>query len=76
MSTPAPPTDTCTHGWVTPPECPQCCADERDALKALLEDCRPSIKARIAEMELSDHVYDTGPMEQLLARIEAALEGK
>ncbi len=44
--------------------------------KSVLEDCRPSIKARIAEMELSDHVYDTGPMEQLLGRIEAALESK
>ncbi len=24
--------ETCTHGWITPPECPQCCADERDRL--------------------------------------------
>lgn len=24
----------CKHNWTTPPECPQCCAEERDRLAA------------------------------------------
>lgn len=26
------PEPRCPHNWITPPECPQCCADERDRL--------------------------------------------
>jgi hypothetical protein len=28
------PQEECDHGWITPPECPQCIAQERDQLRA------------------------------------------
>ncbi len=33
----------CKHNWVTPPECPECCADERDELKDKLAVAREAL---------------------------------
>ena len=33
----------CKHGWITPPECPQCVSDERDQLAEELTRLREAI---------------------------------
>lgn len=40
----------CKHNWVTPPECPQCCSDERDQLRQQLEASNRCVDAKDAEM--------------------------
>jgi len=50
----------CSHNWITPPECPQCCAEQRDklwdALSALVHStdcsCRRDSSGRRCSREL------------------------
>lgn len=57
---------TCEHNWITPPECPQCCSNERDALQSANADLKASLGMAISLLENVGHDEDA-PLESIAA---------
>lgn len=62
----------CKHNWTTPPECPQCCADERDQLKEKIE--RADEWRKMSESEYTELEKERDQLRQQLEAAQTVLK--